>query len=304
MTRKKLTAENYQFIHDNYLKMSGKAMSQIFECDSGVVYRYMRSQGLHVPKELSRKFASSQLVGRTKVTPEQDKLIKKLYLKVPIKRLARQIGIGDTALILSMKRLNLVVPREIIEQRIIDARIKKGSIPPNKGKKQTDYMSQEQINKTIATRFKKGQTNHNSLYDGCIRLRKPHKNRPNDKPHLHIRLSKGVWKELQIHNWEKVNGPIPKGNILTCIDGDTLNCDPSNWKLSTRSESAIQNSGQLHLTDKYVAGLLARSGKAKAPVDENVRNLILSVPALVEIKRQQILLNRTINDNETSKSTS
>ncbi len=288
-----LTPENHQFIRNNYLNMSGKAMSIKFGCDSGVVYRYMRSQGLEVPKSLSRKFASSQLIGRTKVTPEQDNQIRDLYLKVPIKRLARQIGIGESALRMRMKRLNLLIPREIIEQRITDARIKKGNIPVNKGKKQVDYMSPEQIAKTAATRFKKGQINHNSLYDGCIRVRHDHPER-GGKPHKYIRISKGVWKELQHYNWEQVNGPIPKGHILACLDGDPLNCDPSNWEMITMGENARRNSGQIHLTDKYVAGLITRQGNGRCKVDEETRDTILRYPELVELKRKQIILQRTI----------
>lgn len=300
MPRNILTEENKEFIKDNYLSVSGKAMSVQFGCDSGVVYRYMRSQGLIVPKELSRKFASSQLIGRTKVTAEQDELIKKLYLEMPIKRLARHIGIGDTALMLSMKRLNLVIPREIIEQRIADARIKKGNTPVNKGKKQVDYMSPEQIAKTAATRFKKGQTNHNSLYDGCIRVRHDHPER-GGKPHKYIRISKGVWKELQHYNWEQVNGPIPKGHILACLDGDPLNCDPSNWELITMGENARRNSGQIHLTDKYVAGLITRQGNGRCKVDEETRDTILQYPELVELKRKQIILQRTIKQHGKAK---
>jgi HNH endonuclease len=30
--------------------------------------------------------------------------------------------------------------------------------------------------------------------------------------------------------WEQVNGPVPKGMRLKCLDGDKTNTDPSNWK--------------------------------------------------------------------------
>lgn len=29
--------------------------------------------------------------------------------------------------------------------------------------------------------------------------------------------------------WEKVNGPVPAGHALKCLDGDKTNTDPSNW---------------------------------------------------------------------------
>ncbi|WP_028956289.1 HNH endonuclease signature motif containing protein [Sulfitobacter sp. 20_GPM-1509m] len=31
--------------------------------------------------------------------------------------------------------------------------------------------------------------------------------------------------------WEQANGPIPKGHVLKCLDGDKTNCDPANWAL-------------------------------------------------------------------------
>jgi len=30
--------------------------------------------------------------------------------------------------------------------------------------------------------------------------------------------------------WERANGPVPKGMVLKCLDGNKLNCDPSNWE--------------------------------------------------------------------------
>lgn len=29
--------------------------------------------------------------------------------------------------------------------------------------------------------------------------------------------------------WEQVNGPLPKGMALKCLDGNRTNCEPSNW---------------------------------------------------------------------------
>ncbi|UFF43090.1 HNH endonuclease [Pseudosulfitobacter pseudonitzschiae] len=30
--------------------------------------------------------------------------------------------------------------------------------------------------------------------------------------------------------WEQQNGPVPKGMVLKCLDGDKTNTDPSNWE--------------------------------------------------------------------------
>ena len=29
--------------------------------------------------------------------------------------------------------------------------------------------------------------------------------------------------------WEQLNGPVPEGHVLKCLDGNKLDTDPSNW---------------------------------------------------------------------------
>lgn len=37
------------------------------------------------------------------------------------------------------------------------------------------------------------------------------------------------WRAVHVIEWEKVNGPVPEGHALKCLDGDRRNTDPSNW---------------------------------------------------------------------------
>jgi hypothetical protein len=37
------------------------------------------------------------------------------------------------------------------------------------------------------------------------------------------------WRAVHLVEWEAVNGPLPKGHALKCLDGDKTNTDPSNW---------------------------------------------------------------------------
>lgn len=37
------------------------------------------------------------------------------------------------------------------------------------------------------------------------------------------------WRAVHLIRWEGVNGPIPEGHCLKCLDGDKQNTDPSNW---------------------------------------------------------------------------
>lgn len=43
--------------------------------------------------------------------------------------------------------------------------------------------------------------------------------------------------------WEQANGPLPKGHVLKCLDGDKTNTAPSNWEAVPRGVLARLNGG-------------------------------------------------------------
>ena len=135
--------------------------------------------------------------------------------------------------------------------------------------------------------YEKGHGPLNALKDGAITIRMNYKR---GYIRRHIRISKGKWKELQIYNWEKKYGPIPKGMILACKSEDTLNCDPDNWKLITMKENLLRN----NLTDTAIAFRLSQKGRGSH--DPELREEILKHPEIIELKRQQLLLNRELNN--------
>lgn len=101
------------------------------------------------------------------------------------------------------------------------------------------------------TQFSKGQEPHNTRYLG------------------HERVSKDGYVEVSIaetnphtgysrryvlkhrHEWEKVNGPVPEDHALKCLDGNRLNCDPSNWEPVHRGVLARLNGGRFRKTLPY-----------------------------------------------------
>ena len=95
------------------------------------------------------------------------------------------------------------------------------------------------------TRLKKGNRTGraNHLYQpiGTERLnqdgyreRKIHDGQP-----MHSR-----WRLVHLVEWEAVNGPIPKGMCLKCLDGDRLNTDPANWQAIPRAILPRLNGGR------------------------------------------------------------
>ena len=170
------------------------------------------------------------------LTKQDEKYIFDNYLKIPIKRLAGNIGITGGRVMRFLKKHELTIPKKIIERNKRLGYYKKGSVPANKGKNQTEYMSAEAIAKTKATRFKKGNTPHNTNYDGHERISKD--------GYIEIRISKGNYKLKHLYNWELKNGKLPIGHCLACIDGDKKNTSPDNWELITRVENMYRNSSQ------------------------------------------------------------
>lgn len=221
-------------------------------------------------------------------TPKRVRLLKKLYINTTNEEIGKILGVTKSQVESKGFKLQLKKSKEFLLFHAMKTAFKQGHVPDNKGKKQTDYMTKKSIEKTKKTRFKKGQKSHTELFDGCITIRYGVEDK-GSIPHKHIRLSKGKWQELQIYNWEKLNGQIPKGFVLACQDGNTLNCEVSNWKLLSKAQNAIRNSGHRDMPDTYVARLIA--GRKNKDLKED----ILKQPELIKLKRNFLILNRTIN---------
>jgi len=294
MAKAVISPEQEKFIQDNFLKMGSPDLAKATGLTKAVVSRYKKANSLIVPPEIVTSFKSAKQRGKTIATPEQDQFIIDNYLTIPVKRMAKILGFSESTAFKRVKRLGLVIPEGIKQERRMANQFKTGDEPVNKGKKQTEFMSPDAIARTLSTRFQKGNVNHNTTFDGKITVR-DRKWRGKLVPAKFIRIAKGVWKELQIHNWERVNGSIPDGHILACLDGDYLNCDVSNWILMTKADNARRNSGCLNLPDTYVAGLMAKNGRQ---VDPELKDKILQHPEFINLKRHQILLQRAIKNGK------
>lgn len=161
----------------------------------------------------------------------------------------------------------------------------------NKGKKQSDYMSPEKIERTKATRFKKGQDPHNTVPIGTERLSK------DGYVEVKIRHLKNgeannknfVSKHRMIY--EKHFGSIPDNCNVEFIDGDRRNFDPSNYVLRTKTENFLKNT----MSD---ASIVKRFLGVKEP--ELVEKIITEMPEIIELKRNTIKLNQKINKHAKS----
>lgn len=115
----------------------------------------------------------------------------------------------------------------------------KGHIPSNKGKRQSEYMTADVIERTKATRFQKGHLPHNTKPVGHERL-------CSKDGYVYIK-AEGVRKMMLKHRfvWQQHNGAIPKGYNVQFKDGNRQNCDISNLYLISRQEQ-LSNLNSIH----------------------------------------------------------
>lgn len=168
---------------------------------------------------------------------------------------------------------------ERLKESGLSHRFTKGMVPPNKGKK----MSPELYAKCQATMFKKGNEPHNTNYDGHERISKD--------GYIEVRIRKGKYVFKHRLLWEQVHGPIPKGKIIRFKDGNPQNIVIENMIMITRKKHAQLTAEYTStgLSDNYVAGILSHH-------DEELRETLKNIPELLDLKRQQIVLNRTIKN--------
>lgn len=172
-------------------------------------------------------------------------------MKIPMKRISAMLGRNESSARQRLLRLGYTVPKEVAFKFAIESRLKKGHIPPNKGK----AMSEELREKVKRTWFQKGINPHNTKSDGVITVRRD----TTGKSYKYIRIKKSKWELLHRHIWMQVYGEIPKDMIISFKDHNSLNCVIENLELITRQENMKRNSVQnlpeeIKTAMRFVAG--------------------------------------------------
>lgn len=114
----------------------------------------------------------------------------------------------------------------------IDCRFRKGSVPPNKGKKGIHIPGCEK------GWFQKGHRPANYLPVGSEVV--------NTEGYVVVKIADpNIWEFKHKIIWRLHHGGIPEGKILTFLDGDKLNTDVSNLALITNEENLQMNRSRL-----------------------------------------------------------
>ncbi|MES2173891.1 MAG: HNH endonuclease [Pseudomonadota bacterium] len=126
----------------------------------------------------------------------------------------------------------------------------KGEVPHNKGKPCEPGKGGNHPN-ARRSQFQKGQTPHNTNYLGHERVSKDgYVEISVDQTNPHTGFERRyVLKHKWL--WEQVNGPVPQGMALKCLDSDPLNVDPSNWAPLPRAVLARLNGGRFRSSLPY-----------------------------------------------------
>jgi hypothetical protein len=119
--------------------------------------------------------------------------------------------------------------------------------------------------------------------EGTIRLWRTEGN-----SHYVIKINKR-YVFLSRHLWEQKHGAIPNGMVIRAKDGNPLNCDIDNWEMVNRNEHLEKNTGCEALSDKYIVDKLTYR-------NDILKKQLRQMPELIELKRSQIKLNRTVNE--------
>lgn len=227
-----ITSAIAKFIHANYLVMTGASMGRRFGFSKGIIYRYMRENGLRTPVEVSKKAKGND--GFTSFTQAEDMQIKRDYLVKPVKVLAAEMGRSYTGVMGRIKALGLQIPANIIAERKKNSRFPSGHVPMNKGKKMDEALKI----KLQHTFFNKGHVPANTLFDGAITTRH---DKDLKRKYKWIRVN-GVWEMLHIVLWKEKHGALKPGKIIAFKDGNSLNCVIENLEEITREENMRRNS--------------------------------------------------------------
>ena len=120
----------------------------------------------------------------------------------------------------------------------LTGQFKKGNVPHNKDKKQVEYMSQEAIEKTKETRFKKGNKPKNYRPVGSERITKD--------GYIEVKVADpNKWETKNKIIYKQYFGDIPEGHKIIYADGNKLNNDINNLILVSNNEELIMNKYKL-----------------------------------------------------------
>jgi HNH endonuclease len=161
-----------------------------------------------------------------------------------------------------MKWLGVVTPKHISDKAKQIGQFKPGQVPPNKGRKRSEYLSQAAIMKCKRTQFKKGltPTNHKRIgsqridKDGYtwIKYREPNK-----------------WMMKHRWLWIQKRGKILPGFVIVFKDGNKNRIVISNLKMISRKQNMMRNT--IHNYGKEISKAVQLIGALNRQINKRIK---------------------------------
>jgi len=300
-------SKDQEFIKENYLDMTDPELASALGYSRNEIRSFRRVEDLIKYKKATWSKKEVEIIKNLYPDTPNDEILKQLDNKSreQLYKKASNLGVNKTDEFMLAQNKKLA---ENLQESGKSYRFEKGHVPASKGKKQEEFMSPEAIERTKATRFKKGRKPHNTKWDGAVTIRED----SNGHNYMWIRHGENDWEMYNRHVYRKKIGPIPDGHIVVFKNGDTLDPRPENLEAITRQEHRDRNvdyekSSQSlkeyyaknehparDLTDTFVAGRLAGG-------DHEIREIIINeYPNLIRVARANMKLNREIRNNGTN----
>ena len=212
---------------------------------------------------------------RHKFTNDERELLRREYATTPTNELAQRIGCPISTIYNQAAKLGLHKAPEFVAEiarvRSLDPnhggrayRFKPGQAPANKGKKQTDFMSAEGIERTKPTRFQKGHIPPNYRPVGSERI--------NVDGYVEVKVREGLsgWRLKHRVVWEEAYGVIPKGHNIQFRDGNRLNCTLENLYIISRPNQLRAQS--IYNYPPELQDVIRLKGRVKREINKQKKN--------------------------------
>lgn len=191
--------------------------------------------------------------------PQRKQKLIQLYADNTNKEIAELIGVSESAVSAKAFMLKLRKSESFMVEHSSKGYFKKGSSPPNKGKKMSAYMYE----RCKATMFKKGDLPSNYKPVGYERV--------NVDGYIEVKVADpNVFKLKHRVEWEKVNGAIPEGYNLKFKDGNRLNTSPDNMMLISKQDN--MNANTIHRYSPELKNAIRNIGKLNRTINNYGKN--------------------------------
>lgn len=174
---------------------------------------------------------------RERWTAADDAALRAIYPDTSTEDVARRLGRTIGATYARAKALRICKSEAYLASpasgrtdgvRGMGTRFAVGHVSANKGLRRPGWSA----GRMRETQFKKGQPARNKKPVGSTRIIDGyHWTKVSDHPRVQWTAN---WTQTHVLRWESVNGAMPDGTALKCLDGNRLNVEPSNWELIDR----------------------------------------------------------------------